>query len=334
MVAVPPAVESKDGIGFEVLLAKLDYLEYKFMELEYNIKEQNELLEQNHADLTKDNEGMTWMVTRLDEALTRNFTKMLNQSWQILQLQKSCSNHESLRKEIFNLKPIKGPSDSVRMLFDLHQSKLRGPYDSCSAVPTKTTGKYLLQPFTEDEPFVAYCEQTKFGGGWLVIQRRYDGSEDFLRNWTDYKYGFGEVDKEFWIGLELLYKLTSSKTYQLLVELEDFKENYKYAKFSEFEIGSEAEKYVLKKVGTYSGTAGDSLTYHKGMKFSTVDSDNDASSNNCAEKYTGAWWHNDCHYSNLNGKFMNADDSKSISWYNINNSYQGLKYARMLIREV
>ncbi|XP_055531645.1 microfibril-associated glycoprotein 4-like [Wyeomyia smithii] len=325
---------SNETVGFEVLLAKMDYLEYKFMELEYDIKEQNELMARNQGHLERSNEGMAWMVTRLDEALGRNFTQVLSQSWKILQQQKSCSNHENLRKAIFNLKPIKGPSDNVRMLFDLHQFKVRGPYDSCTAEPSKISGKYLLQPFMEDEPFVGFCEQTKFGGGWMVIQHRYDGSLDFYRNWTEYKHGFGDADKEYWIGLELLHKITSAKTYQLLVELEDFLGDFKYAKYSDFEVGNETEKYILKKVGTYTGTAGDSLTYHKGMKFTTLDSDNDANAANCAESSSGAWWYNNCLHSNLNGKYMNANDVRSVTWYHYKSAHYGLKYSRMLIREV
>ncbi|XP_058835006.1 microfibril-associated glycoprotein 4-like [Topomyia yanbarensis] len=323
-----------DGVGYEVLLTKLDYLEYKFMELEYDIKEQNDVMARNQARLEKTNEGMMWMMTRLEEAVGRNFTSVIGQSWQILQQQKSCTNHENLRKAIFNLKPIKGPSDNVRMLFDLHQFKTRGPYDSCKTEPSKTSGKYLLQPFPEEEPFVGYCEQTKFGGGWLVIQHRYDGSVEFYRNWTDYREGFGEADKEFWIGLELLHKITASKTYQLLVELEDYNGDYKYAKYSDFEIGNQEEKYSLKKVGTYTGTAGDSLTYHKGMKFTTMDSDNDANAANCAESNSGAWWYNNCHHSNLNGKFINANDVRSVTWYHFKSAHYGLKYTRMMIREV
>lgn len=33
-----------------------------------------------------------------------------------------------------------------------------------------------------------------------LIQRRFDGSQPFLRNWADYEIGFGSRESEFWLG--------------------------------------------------------------------------------------------------------------------------------------
>jgi len=42
-----------------------------------------------------------------------------------------------------------------------------------------------------------YCDTVTDGGGWLVIQRRKDGSEDFNRFWWEYEIGFGDLRGEF-----------------------------------------------------------------------------------------------------------------------------------------
>ena len=44
-----------------------------------------------------------------------------------------------------------------------------------------------------------------------VAQRRYDGSVNFNRSWADYKDGFGSMDGEFWLGNEILHKLTDTE---------------------------------------------------------------------------------------------------------------------------
>lgn len=81
---------------------------------------------------------------------------------------------------------------------------------------------------------------------------------------------------------------------ELIIHLRDFKGNIKYALYDEFLVGSESEKYQLKKLGNYSGTAGDYLRNNEGMYFSTKDKDNDASDLHCAERFEGGWWYNNC----------------------------------------
>ena len=86
----------------------------------------------------------------------------------------------------------------------------------------------------------------------------------------------------------------------------------------------------------YIGTADDSLTYHKGMVFTTKDSHNDKYHQNCAVLYKGAWWHNRCHYSNLNGYYYLGKHDKSyaagVNWHHWKGRYYSLKKTEMKIR--
>ena len=154
------------------------------------------------------------------------------------------------------------------------------------------------------------------GGGWTVFQRRVDGSVDFYLNWTDYVHGFGDISGEYWLGLSKLYRLANgSESTKLRVDMRDKHGISAYASYSTFYIGGSTTDYTL-HVSGYSGTAGDSLTYHKLMKFTTKDNDNDVSSDNsnCAIAYTGAWWYKSCHYSNLNGQYGVLSFGKGIYW--------------------
>jgi len=101
-------------------------------------------------------------------------------------------------------------------------------------------------------------------------------------------------------------------------------------------IGNSFEKYRLAALGTYCGDAGDSLTYHVGMKFSTYDQDNDNYGDNCAQQFHGAWWYNACHHSNLNGKYVLGGNHTSYAdganWLAWTGYYYSLKKIEMKIR--
>jgi len=170
------------------------------------------------------------------------------------------------------------------------------------------------------------------GGGWTVFQRRQDGSVDFYRGWTDYKAGFGQLTAEFWLGNDKIHRLTASRPSSVRVELKDWNGGKAYAKYGRFSIGDEQAQYRL-EVGSYSGTAGDSLAYHNNMAFSTKDRDNDRWSSHCAVSKTGAWWYNACWHSNLNGKYLgDTTSNQGILWYQWKNAALSLKFTEMKLR--
>ncbi|KAI0210119.1 Tenascin-R [Lamellibrachia satsuma] len=163
------------------------------------------------------------------------------------------------------------------------------------------SGVYRINQHGRTDRLQVYCDMETDGGGWLVFQRRQDGSVSFERNWNSFKVGFGDISGEFWLGNDNLYYFTSKKTYSLRIDMEDFHNDKRYADYASFTVASEANNYIL-RLGPYSGTAGDMLTrHHNGASFTTLDRDNEHSGDNCAVTHKGGWWYNQCFSANLNG---------------------------------
>ena len=74
------------------------------------------------------------------------------------------------------------------------------------------------------------------------------------------------------------------------------------------------------------GTTGDSLSYHRGMAFSTKDRDNDLNGGDCANRCKGGWWFNSCLDSNLNGLYHHG--KHPTLWEGVNwNKWKGHSYS-------
>ena len=168
-------------------------------------------------------------------------------------------------------------------------------------IVSTVSGVYKLNKGTFNSADV-YCDMNTTTGGWIVIQRNKNGSLlNFNKNWNDYEKGFGELNTEFWYGLESIHCLTQRGQWEMRV---DFQRNERlgpmYLHYNHFSVGSASEEYSL-TVGGYSGSIpSDHVLYYNGIKFSTFDNDNDQWGGNCAARDKSGNWHLKCRHVNLN----------------------------------
>ncbi|KFB48055.1 AGAP004918-PA-like protein [Anopheles sinensis] len=240
----------------------------------------------------------------------------------------------SLSSNVANL--LKSVEQLTGLAQPLLSEILGSNYTSCKMRPLLDSGVYQIQPEKPfKKPMSVLCDQNYMSGGWTVMLNRFDGSVNFYRGWQEYKNGFGSLEGEFWLGLDRIHQLTASKPHELVVLLEDYDGNKTHAKYNLFEIGDEGQKYALKSLGGYSGTAGNAMNDLVGMHFTTLDADNDVWNKNCAVSFTGAWWYKDCHRSNLNGKYLRGETKEfatGMVWQPFRGYHHSLKTAKMMIR--
>ncbi|XP_067416737.1 angiopoietin-related protein 6 [Emydura macquarii macquarii] len=220
-------------------------------------------------------------------------------------------------------------------------SKAPGPWRDCLEARRSghgASGVYEVQPAGAGPSLRVWCEQEHEGGGWTVIQRRQDGSVNFFTTWHHYKHGFGALAGEHWLGLENARRVTGQGPgpYALRVLLEDWAGRQAYAHYDHFALGPESDAYRL-RLGRYRGSAGDSLAWHDGRPFSTLDRDHDAYSGNCAHYQKGGWWYNACAHSNLNGVWHKGGHYRGryqdgVYWADFRGGAYSLRRVLMMVR--
>lgn len=128
------------------------------------------------------------------------------------------------------------------------------------------------------KPFLVTMEDKIARPGWVVIQRRFDGTVHFNRDFTEYQEGFGNPYGEFWFGLEKLHKITEHQTLDLYISGVDYHNKTLCAHYNSFAIGSKDEGYYLKLLEKYFNNAGDFMRINENKKYSI-----------CPKKKRG-WW--------------------------------------------
>ncbi|GBM79564.1 Techylectin-5A [Araneus ventricosus] len=184
-----------------------------------------------------------------------------------------------------------------------------------------------------------FCDMDTDGGGWTILQRRGNFSRPkdyFYQDWKAYKTGFGNIEKDFWLGNDNIYALSNQRLYSVRFDLKDVEGEKRYALYDTFWIDDEDHKYTL-HIGGYSGDAGDSMIgSHNNNKFSTKDQDNDNEANqSCSQLYKGGWWYGACHAANLNGLYLRGKHESyadGVVWHSWKGHHESMDTTEIKIR--
>ncbi|KAK7881632.1 hypothetical protein WMY93_030041 [Mugilogobius chulae] len=190
-----------------------------------------------------------------------------------------------------------------------------------------TSGVYTVYPSDTRLGVQVYCDMETDRGAWTVIQRRMDGTVNFYRGWDQYVQGFGDANGEYGLDWSSCIRSQLEGNTSCWLEMEDFDGKKASARYSSFSVGAECYGYNLRVSGFTDGGAGDSLTYHNSMRFSTFDKDQDRSRNNCAKLYLGAFWYSSSHFANPNGIYRWGAD-KTINFIGMEwKTWKGYNYS-------
>ncbi|XP_063903519.1 ficolin-1-like [Zophobas morio] len=346
--------ETKENVRLQVIEAKNEIqevetaLQTKFKIYDTEIK--NELDKAKKEIVTASEQQLSLakdeIFNRIASSVISTKLAMVSQNEKQLEvIQSNLQIHfEKMKNEISALLNFKEIKNQLRKT----QVKIITEIQECKTVPSdcreiqrkgyKSSGIYRIQPMISLENFLVCCDMSTRGGGWTYVLNRFDGSQNFYLNWTDYKQGFGNLSGEHWLGLDHLYQLTNSKPTELLFELMDWDSKTVNALYNRFQIGNETERYQIKTLGLYDGNAGDSFDSHDGSKFSTADNDH-SSTGTCASSFEGGWWYTSCLQVDLSGKYIKnptpgTSYQSAINWNEFHGYNYSLKEARMMIRTI
>ncbi|KAG8454808.1 hypothetical protein GDO86_001140 [Hymenochirus boettgeri] len=310
-----------------------------------NVEAKIQLLENGRRQNRSENEDILSIQSlmeiqgqRIDELLEKiklQQYKLDKQNVQIKTLQNAIHNN---RIDSLKLRTKLKKNDDAEVQQNDSSTELVLPSD-CHHIfleGEKSSGIFTIQP-AGMQPFEVYCEMGA-DAGWTVIQRRTDGSVDFDQLWEAYKDGFGNLNGEFWLGLEKLHRISKQGQYLINIELQDWDKNVKYME-AKFHLASSDEAFALQLFGSVTGELENALGDFQQLQFSTRDRDQDKKSDfNCAKHLSGGWWFSSCGHSNLNGKYFHSvprarhERKQGIFWKTWKGRYYPLKSTTIKIR--
>ena len=213
-------------------------------------------------------------------------------------------------------------------------------YDlKCYRVSKGKDGPHTIYPSMSGlTSLTVSCDQETDGGGWIMLQRRVDGTVNFTRNWEEYKYGFGDHGDnttELWLGNENVYQVLQSNgntEWELRIEADAFDGTSCWMVASDFRMNNEALRYSMDwdNVSASTDDLVANLKYHKSINFTTLDNYRRQTEKQCVDEYKGGWWYyyfGHCATIFLNGEYENQAVNSVTSI-----SIDGFKYIVALER--
>ena len=206
-----------------------------------------------------------------------------------------------------------------------YNCKPRDCYDlKCFRVSTAKDGPHTIYPDSSTLTSLnVSCDQETDNGGWVMYQRRVDGTLNFTQSWEDYKHGSGtngDGTTELWLGNEKAYHMVHSygKKWkgQLRIEADAFDGRSCWLVASDFRMYSENHRYKVdwgRVTESESGIAGD-WNFHERYSFKTYD--NVDAQAQCLRDHKGGWWYGhgiNCTRLFLNGEYVKQADATSTS---------------------
>ncbi|XP_022123991.2 protein scabrous [Pieris rapae] len=289
---------SKLDISFAQLNAATSYIKENQENLKQTVKaiavsvsnviDRSEL---ERLDMNKLNESIVELKTtakqhffRLNDHILKAEATHVDSNYTIVSL-------PELMGEVKELQPVEREyEDLVKQL----------PKD-CSNV-SGTPGTYLIHP--GKNPIETWCNNQT-----TLLQRRYNGTIEFNREFSEYVQGFGDASSEFWLGLQTMHEITADNCSSMRIDMTDIYGSVWYAQYDHFSVGDAGSGFVL-DVSGFKGNASDAFEYQNHMEFSTIDRDRDISNTHCAANYEGGWWFSHCQHVNINGKY-----TLGLTWF-------------------
>ena len=210
----------------------------------------------------------------------------------------------------------------------------------CYGLSEGQDGPHIIYPDTAKLPSLnVSCDQEAHGGGWIMYQRRVDGTLNFTRTFEEYKSGFGDNGDnttELWLGNENVYQLLQSygnKVVDLRIEVDAFDGDLGWIESSSFTMRNEANQYGVRWATTTASKPSmvSQWDKHKTHSFKTFDKP--GTGVRCLTVYKGGWWYTSvCGLVLLNGEYIDSEKLVDTSIYIQGFSYMSLKRSRMMFR--